>query len=337
MLKELSELIGVSGGERKVREFIRNTIQNDVSEIIEDPYGNLIVRKGKETTPKILLAAHMDEVGFMISGIEDKGLLRFKAIGMSSRVLLAKRILIGKNGIPGVIGHKPVHLTKKEEMKKLPEIKDLFIDIGVGSKEEAKKLVQIGDYATFDTKFSESGDIIFGKALDDRIGCYMLIQLIKHTDLPIYCAFTVQEETGLRTARIVAYRISPQIAIAVDTTASGEWPIEKDIPKYPEIGKGCVITITDRSIICDKKLVSLLEETAKKNNIPYQFKRPMIGGTDAGPIHITREGIRTAVIQTPARYIHSPLSIASKKDIEAGIKLLTVSIQKILKEEALWS
>ena len=165
----------------------------------------------------------------------------------------------------------------------------------------------------------------------------MLIQLIKHTDLPIYCAFTVQEETGLRTARIVAYRISPQIAIAVDTTASGEWPIEKDIPKYPEIGKGCVITITDRSIICDKKLVSLLEETAKKNNIPYQFKRPMIGGTDAGPIHITREGIRTAVIQTPARYIHSPLSIASKKDIEAGIKLLTVSIQKILKEEALWS
>jgi endoglucanase len=147
----------------------------------------------------------------------------------------------------------------------------------------------------------------------------------------------VQEEAGLRGAKIVGYRVSPHIAIAIDTTASGEWPMEKDTPLYPEIGKGAVISVADRSLICDKKLVSLLEKTAHMNNIPCQFKRPMIGGTDAGAIHTSKAGVRAAVVQTPARYIHSPLSIASKKDIEAGTELLTASIRRILKEKTLWS
>lgn len=337
MLKALSEFIGVSGGEYKVREFIKNKIQNDVSEIVEDPYGNLIVKKGEETVPKIMLAAHMDEVGFIITGIGKKGLLKFKTIGINPQVLPAKSVLIGRDMIPGVIGHKPLHQAKEEEKGKIPDIKNLFIDVGASSKEEANKLIQIGELGTFDTKFCEYDDIVCGKAFDNRIGCYILIQLIKNTDFPIYYAFTTQEELGLRGARIVAYRVSPQIAIAVDTTTSGEWPADKDIAQYPEIGKGPVITIADRSIICDKKLVSLLEAAAQENDIPYQFKKPMIGGTDAGSIHLTKEGIRTAVVQTSARYIHSPLSIASKKDIEAGIKLLTNSIQKILKEETLWS
>lgn len=337
MLKALSELYGVSGGEGAVREFIKDLVQHDVSQSFEDPYGNLIIRKGREARPRILLAAHMDEVGFIITGIDKNGLLRFKTIGIIPHVLLAKRVVVGKKEIPGVIGHKPVHQAKEDEMKKVPDTKSLFIDIGAPSKEEAEKLVEVGELGTFATKFSEVGDSIYGKAFDNRIGCYMLVELIRNTDLPIYGAFTVQEEAGLRGAKIVGYRVSPHIALAIDTTASGEWPAEKDIPLYPEIGKGTVISIADRSLICDRGLVSLLEETAQKNNIPYQFKRPMIGGTDAGAIHTSRQGVRAAVIQTPARYIHSPISIASKKDINAGIQLLADSIQRILKEKTLWS
>lgn len=337
MLKELSEMIGVSGGEGKVREFIKSKIKREVSEIIEDPYGNLIVKKRKNNVPRIMLAAHMDEVGIMITGIEKEGLLRFKTIGIPARVLLAKRVVIGRNKICGVIGHKPIHLTMAKDIKKIPEIKDLFIDIGTISKKAANEAVEIGDCATFDTEFNEREDIIYGKAFDNRIGCYILIQLIKNTDLPIYYAFTVQEEAGLRGARIAAYRVSPQIAIAVDTTASAEWPIEKDLSQSPQIGKGPVITIADRSIICDTKLVSLLVETAKKNGIIHQFKKPMVGGTDAGPIHLTKEGIRAAVMSIAARYIHSPLSIASRKDIEAGIELLQLSIQGVLMKKELWN
>jgi endoglucanase len=224
-----------------------------------------------------------------------------------------------------------------KDTKKIPEIKDLFIDIGTTTKKAANEVIEIGDCGTFDTEFNEREDIIYGKAFDNRIGCYILIQLIKNTDLPIYYAFTVQEEAGLRGARIAAYRVSPQIAIAVDTTASAEWPIEKDLSQSPQIGKGPVITIADRSIICDTKLVSLLVETAKKNGISHQFKKPMVGGTDAGPIHLTKEGIRTAVMSIAARYIHSPLSIASRKDIEAGIELLQLSVQGVLRKKELWN
>jgi putative aminopeptidase FrvX len=337
MLKELSEMVGVSGGETEVREFIKRQIKRSVSEIFEDTYGNLIVKRGKKTLPNIMLAAHMDEVGMVITGIEKDGLLRFKTIGIPSRVLLAKRVLIGEKKICGIIGHKPIHLTRDEDRGKLPEIKDLFIDIGAKKNIVARTLITIGDVGTFDTAFREQNGIIFGKALDNRIGCYILIKLIQQTDLPIYYAFTVQEEAGLRGARIAGYRVSPHIAFAVDTTASAEWPLDKDLSQSPQIGKGPVITIADRSVICDTRLVSLLVDTAHENKIKYQFKQPMVGGTDAGPMHLAREGARSAVMSIPARYIHSPLSIASRADIENGITLLACSIQKILKNGDIWN
>jgi endoglucanase len=337
MLRELSEYLGVSGGEQSIREFIKKQIKNDVDEMIEDAYGNLIVRKGRVTSLRILLTAHMDEVGFIIVGIEKSGLLRFATIGIAPQVLYAKRVVIGKKAVPGVIGHKPVHQAKDEEMAKLSETKDLFIDIGVTSKEEAQKHVGVGELGTFCTEFREVGDTIFGKAFDDRIGCYMLMQVLKKTDVPVFCAFTVQEEAGLRGARIAAYRVNPHVAIAVDATASGEWPDERDVALYPVIGRGPVLTIADRSLICDKELVMLLERTAQKHSIPYQFKKPMIGGTDAGAIHLTRQGVRAVAMQTPARYIHSPLAIARKKDINAGIKLLINSLKEIAQEETPWS
>jgi putative aminopeptidase FrvX len=337
MLKELSELHGVSGDEHLVSDYIKNAISGHVAEITEDDYGNLIVRKGNPARPRIMLAAHMDEVGFMITGIEKTGLLKFKTIGLSPQVVPGKRVIIGKNKVPGVIGNKPIHHSKKEDLEKIQEIKTLSIDIGADSKETALKIVEIGELGTFDTDFREQDDVIYGKAFDNRLGCFMLVQMILRTDLPIYCVFTVQEEAGLRGARIAAYRVSPDLGIAVDTTSSGEWPSDKDVPLYPELGKGPAVTITDSSLICDRNLVRLIEKTADDHNLPYQIKRPMIGGTDAGPIHLTREGIPSAVVAVPARYIHSPLSIASKKDVDTGIMLLSLSVENMLKEYAVKS
>jgi putative aminopeptidase FrvX len=335
MLIELCEMSGVSGDESQVRDFIKKKIKKKVDELIEDPYGNLIARKGNPQGPRVMLAAHMDEVGLMITGIGKNGLLKFHAIGIMPHVLLAKRVLIGEKRVCGVIGHKPVHLTKDEEMKKIPDTKGLFIDIGVTSKEAASKVVTVGDYATFDTGFRENGDMISGKAFDNRIGCYILLRLIE-SDLPLYYAFTVQEEVGLRGAQIAAYRMKPDIAFAIDTTSSGEWPEDKDVPQYPVIGRGPTITVADRRVICDPKTVQLLRETAEAERIPYQIKRPMVGGTDAGTMHLVREGVRTAVVAVPARYIHSPMAIASRKDISGAIRLIDCSIRKIMRKGKTW-
>jgi endoglucanase len=326
---------GVSGDEGQVRHYLKKKIEKKVDEIIEDPYGNLIARKGSAKRLRIMLAAHMDEVGLMITGIEKNGLLKFHAIGIMPHVLLAKRVSIGKNRVCGVIGHKPVHLTKDEETKKIPDAKGLFIDIGVKSREMASKIATVGDYATFDTEFRENGDIISGKAFDNRIGCYILLRLIE-SDLPLYYAFTVQEEVGLRGAQIAAYRMKPDIAFAIDTTSSGEWPEDKDVPQYPVIGKGPTITVADRRVICDPEIVQSIRETAEAQSIPYQIKRPMVGGTDAGTMHLAREGVRSAVVAVAARYIHSPLAVASKKDISAAIRLVDCSIRKILRKGKTW-
>jgi putative aminopeptidase FrvX len=328
---------GVSGDEVIVRDYLKKKVANHVAEMVEDPYGNLIVRVGKQRKPKIMLAAHMDEVGLVITGIEKSGLLRFRAIGIMTNVLQAKKVLIGKNRICGVIGHKPIHLAEKEEMKKMPKMKDLFIDIGANSKEQVARFVQVGDCATFDTTFRENGEYITGKAFDNRIGCYLLLRLIFDTDLPLYYAFTVQEEVGLRGAKIAAYRVKPDIALAIDTTSSGEWPTDKDSPQYPILGKGPAITVADLSVICDQKLVRILQDTAKREKIACQIKRPMVGGTDAGTMHLVGTGIRAAVLAVPARYIHSPMAIASKKDISAATELLDYSIQRILRRRKLWA
>jgi endoglucanase len=330
MLKELSETMGVSSQEDQIRDYIRQTVQNHVQEIIEDPYGNLIVRKGVAVKPRLLLAAHMDEVGFMVMSIEKNGLLKFKSIGVGVQTLIAKRVIIGKNRVPGVIGNKPPHLATSEELKKWPENKDLFIDIGATTRDEALKSVAIGDAGTFDTAYRENGDIMYGKAFDNRLGCYLLIQLLKEHDLPGYYAFTVQEEMGLRGARIAGYRVAPDMALAIDTTGSAEWPTEKDEPEYPVLGGGPVITVSDQSIICDRRLTDLLKDTAQARGLPFQVKKPGIGGTDAGPIHLVKTGVPTAVLSLPARYIHSPLAIASRKDLAAGIELLARTVEKIL-------
>lgn len=329
MIRELSDLLGVSSQEDEIREFIKEKVRSEVQETIEDAYGNMICRVGEPATPRIMLAAHMDEVGFMVTGIGKNGLLRFKPIGLGVHTLLGKPVIIGRKRVPGVIGCKPIHLAQEEELKKLPEPKTLFIDIGASTREEAEKSVAIGDCGTFDTAFRSDGDILFGKAFDNRIGCYMLMELIRQHRLAAYYAFTVQEEMGLRGARIVGHRVSPDVALAVDTTGSAEWPSDKDVSRTPRIGAGPVLTVADLSIICDRKLVAVLEQTAKSNGIPYQFKKPGIGGTDAGQIHLAKSGVPTAVVSVCARYIHSPMSIISAGDIRACIRLLSLALPAI--------
>jgi endoglucanase len=336
MLQELSELPGVSGDESRVRAFVQGKLPRSGAEILTDVYGNLIVNAAANRKPRVMVAAHMDEVGLMVSGITKEGLLKFKAIGMGPNVLMAKRVLVGNEKIVGVIGHAPIHLTKREDREKIPEIDSLFIDIGASSKERAAEMVRVGDYAVFDTRYKENGDTIQGKAFDDRVGCYVLLQLLLETDLPVCYAFTVQEEVGLRGAQIAAHRVKPDVAIAVDTTSSGEWPEDRDLPQYPVMGAGPVITIVDRSVICDQRVVSLFRQTAEERGIPYQLKRPMIGGTDAGPMHLSGAGVRAGVISVAARYIHSPLSFASKEDIGRTVQLIRQGLERIMKEGKQW-
>ncbi|MFB5067537.1 MAG: M42 family metallopeptidase [Candidatus Wallacebacter cryptica] len=336
LLKRLTEACGGPGQEHEVRDLIRKEVTGIVDEIKTDALGNLItVKNGVKQGPKVMLAAHMDEVALMILSIENAGLLKFNPIGgIDPRVLVAKTVVIGKNRIAGVIGSKPIHLQRPDERNKALSIDELYIDIGATKKEEAERLVSIGDLAYFTTKYAEMGpDKIKAKALDDRIGCAMLIDLLKDSyEFPLYGVFTVQEEVGLRGAGTAAYQVEPDIALVLEgTTAS-------DVPEIPEhkhatsVGKGPSLTVMDSSVIPDPRLVAKLIKLAEKHNIPVQYRRHTAGGTDAGKIQQSRTGVRTAVIALPCRYIHSPAAICSKSDYENAVKLVKAFLRSIEEE-----
>ncbi|MDQ7779904.1 MAG: M42 family metallopeptidase [Planctomycetota bacterium] len=334
LLRQLSETHGVAGNEKAVRDLIWSEIKTRVDSKEVDAMGNLIVtKKGRKSRPRIMLAAHMDEVGLMVVNIDKQGMLKFRAVGgLDERALLSKHVLVGKDKTPGVIGAKPVHLIwrREEEMKRPPKTDELHIDIGASSKEDAEKQVKIGDYAMFDTEYASLGPTIKGKAFDDRIGCALLVELLKKPlPVTVHAAFTVQEEVGLRGARIAAFRIEPDIAIVLEGTAAGDFPEKRDLSKAAMIGKGPVITIMDRTVICDRKLVDLAIACAKKARIPFQLKRPGVGGTDAGRIHMTKAGSRTLVISVACRYVHSPASIASKADIRNAGRLVSAVLKAL--------
>ena len=336
-LKELSEAFGVSGCEDEVREVIIEAIKEHVDDYHVDSLGNLIaVKKSHRPSaishlPKVMLAAHMDEVGLMITHIEKDGSLRFRPVGgIDDRILLSKAVLIGKDRIPGVIGVKPIHLLKEKEREKVVKVEEMAIDIGASSREEAEKLVKLGDYAAFATKFVELGNTVKGKAFDDRAGCAVLIELLRE-DYPfdLYAAFTVQEEVGLRGARVAAYAIEPDIAFVLEGTVCDDLPKKRDVSPTTRLGGGPAITLMDRTFIADRRLVNLLVETAEENNIPYQFKQPVVGGTDAGAIHLTKEGVPSAVVAVPCRYIHSPACLLSLSDFENTVKLMKAALGKV--------
>jgi len=338
LLEKLSSARGVSGNETEVREILIDAVKDRVDTWRVDTMGNLITlkkaRASRAVKLKVMVAAHMDEVGLLIVHHEANGLLRFRKVGgIDDRVLLSKVVLIGKDKIPGVVGNKPVHLTKAKERDQVIECDAMTIDIGAKTKEEAQLAVKIGDYATFATEFAEIGDGLFrGKALDDRAGCAALVEILKR-DFPfdLYGVFSAQEEVGSRGAHVAAYAIEPNYAFALESTVCDDSPKTKDVSPVTRIGAGPAITFMDRGLIADRRLVDLLVETAKENRIPYQFKRTTAGGTDVGQIHIAKEGAPSVAVAVPTRYIHSPVSLLSKQDFENTIALMTKALPKLAK------
>ncbi len=323
LLESLCNASGVSGNEGEVRNIIISQIKPYCDDIFVDSIGNVIaLKKGKDHSKKVMIAAHMDEVGFIVSGITDKGYLEFKKVGgIDTRVIISKNVLVGDKKIPGVIGMKAIHLQSKSEREEVPKVKSLFIDIGAKDKEDAEKYVNLGDYVTFATKYQEIGeDLIKAKALDDRVGCFVMTKLIKEPQkYDTYFCFTTQEEVGLRGARVSAYRINPDIALVLESTTCADVHNVPDHRTVTRMGEGVAISFMDSSTIVKKEYVEFLERISK--GIPAQLKKMTSGGNDAGAIHLTGEGIKTASLSIPARYIHSPVSVASKKDIDAMEKL----------------
>ncbi|MCB0211170.1 MAG: M20/M25/M40 family metallo-hydrolase [Anaerolineae bacterium] len=346
ILETLSNAFGVSSVENDVRKIIVDAVKDRADSWRVDTMGNLFVTRNHrletEAPPlKVMIAAHMDEVGFMISEIKSNGLLKFNAVGgFDQRVLLGKAVVVGQDRVPGVISLKPVHLLKRSERDKVGSIDSMSIDIGATGDSNGK--VKAGDFATFATQFAYLGNhpgepspdkgLVKGKAFDDRAGCAVLIELLKG-DYPvdIVGVFTVQEEIGLRGARVAAYAVDPDVAFVLECTAADDLPRldETADEGFPRLGDGPAITVMDRSFIADRRLVDHLIATAQAEALPYQFKRPGIGGTDAGAVHQTREGVSSVVVSVPARYIHAPAAVLDLTDFWNTVKLLTAALKKL--------
>ncbi|MDD3626059.1 MAG: M42 family metallopeptidase [bacterium] len=339
LLKELSNLPGPSGYEKVIRDYLKKTLKPIADEIYSDILGNLIClkRSSKSTKHKILISSHMDEVGFLISDISKDGLVRVRPLGgIDPRVVLSKRIYFPEHKIFGVIGNIPIHLQKDSDLERVPDWESIHVDIGAENEKDAKKYLKVGDYGVFDTQFKEIDGTVMGKAFDDRIGCYIITELLKNRyDFDLYAVFSTQEESGLRGIRTAVDSVKPELGFNLECTTAGDLPREKDISPSTELGKGPAITIMDRTSISSPKLLRYLTETAGKNKIPYQFKRSQTGGTDAGYINTYGSGVCCVTVSVPARYIHSPVSIAKKSDIAYTIKLIDSALKNLTKNKIL--
>jgi putative aminopeptidase FrvX len=326
-IKELSMLNGISGREDKIRKYIIDEIKDFADSYEIDPLGNLIVFKKGKNKPKntVMLDAHMDEVGMMITYINDDGTLEFECVGgIDSRVMYGRAVYVGDEKINGVIGVKPIHMLSNSEKLSMPS--DMYIDIGAENKEDTQKLVKLGDSACFNSEFVEFGDgFIKGKALDDRAGCAVLIDLIK-SELPydLYFNFAVGEEVGLGLAGTAAYNVKPDYAVVVETTTAADLADVPDSKKVCRLGDGAVISFMDRRTIYPKELFDKAFELAEKNDVKVQVKSAVAGGNNAGIIHKTAGGVRTLTVSMPCRYLHSPSCVLKLEDIEASEKIIAL-------------
>ncbi|MBR5561928.1 MAG: M42 family metallopeptidase [Clostridia bacterium] len=335
MIKELCTLSGISGRENVVRDYIIEKIK-DYAEYSIDPLGNLIVfKKGKNPAKnKVMLDAHMDEVGMMITAITSEGFLRFvKVGGIDSRVMLGRTVKVGDKGISGVVGIKPVHLVEKGQDADIPKADDLYIDIGAKSKEEAAEYIRLGDAAWFDSDFVEFGDgFIKAKALDDRAGCAILIELIRsELEYDTWFSFSVQEEIGTRGAQTSAFTIAPDYAIAVETTTAADISGVKDDKRVCICGEGGAVSFMDRRTIYSRELFDKAFEVAKERNIRCQPKTVVAGGNNAGAIHKSRGGVKTLTVSVPCRYLHSPGCVIKYSDAVESLKLIGAMAEEFAK------
>ncbi|NLJ58797.1 MAG: M42 family metallopeptidase [Tissierellia bacterium] len=323
-LKELTELSGVAGCEYEVRDYIKSKLREIGCEFYVDKLGNVIAHNKGRKNKTIMVAAHMDEVGLIVKHIDSDGFIKFDAVGgIDQRVLNSKAVLIGENKIAGVIGSKAVHLMTQEERGKSLPIDKLYIDIGSTSKEETEKLVSVGDYVSFKSDYVEFGNnLIKAKALDDRAGCSVILELLSmKLDADFYGVFTVMEEVGLRGAVTAAYQLEPDFGLVLEGTVCADMPEVEDHNKSTIIGKGAALSLMDNTTVYDIDIVRNIAKIAEEKNIQYQYRTSSAGGNDAGVIHKSKEGAKVMSISVPCRYIHSPVSVASKDDYNNVVKL----------------
>lgn len=333
-LKELCLLNGISGDESCVREYIIEKIR-DKCDYSVDNLGNITAfRKGKKTPEKkLMIAAHMDEVGLIVTSVRSDGTLTFETVGgIDSAVIIGKRVKIGKNGLSGVVGSKAIHKLSAEEREKAPKISDLYIDFGAADKAEAEKYVSAGECVYFDSEFMEFGNNrIKSKAIDDRSGCALMLRLIEEEpEYDTFFVFNVQEEIGLRGSTVSAFSLQPDIAIVLEATTAADIDGADGAAKVCTINGGPVVSFMDRSTMYDKELYKTAFETAKENEIKCQTKSMIAGGNDSGAIHISGKGVRTIAVSLPCRYLHSPSCVISKQDFDDAYRLVKLMMKRVL-------
>jgi putative aminopeptidase FrvX len=334
LLKKLCEAHGVPGREEAVRELVISELRGICDEIRTDALGNVIaLKKGSGRGPKVMLAAHMDEIGFLVSHIDEKsGFLRIDPVGgFDPRVLMAQRVIVHteKGDLIGIIGSKPPHILTEEERKKPLELKDLFIDLGLPA-DEVKKRVSIGDFVTLQQDFAEVGNLVSCKALDDRVGVYVMIEAVRRTKkhvCDIYAVATTQEEVGVRGARVSSFNVAPDIGVALDVTVASDVPGVGEHEQVTKLGAGVAIKIKDSLSISNPKLVRTMRQIAEQKKIKYQLEILPRGGTDAGAIQMTREGVAAITLSIPTRYCIRSSRLPIKDDIQAAIDLLAAFLE----------
>ena len=344
LLADICERPGVPGFEQPVRELILKSIKGLADEVTVDSLGNILaIQRGKDSSKKVMVPAHMDEIGFIVTHIDNDGFVRFHTLGgFDPKTLTSQRVLIhGKNKmLLGVMGSKPIHVMTAEERAKTPQIQDYFIDLGL-KKEEVVKHIAVGDSITRERALVEMGDCVNCKSLDNRVAVFILIETLrklKGKKLPydFYGVFTVQEEVGLRGATTAAHYLDPDFGICLDTTIAFDVPGNRDFDKITKLGDGTAIKIMDGSVICDYRMVEYMKGVASKNNIKHQMEILTAGGTDTGAIQrMAKNGAICGAVSIPTRHIHQTIETCHKGDIQLSIDLLALCIEGLDKFD--WS
>jgi endoglucanase len=337
LLKQLTEAVGVSSVEKEVRLLIRDLIAENVDEWRVDTMGNLIaLKRGTgQFDLRVLIDAHMDEVGLMVTEIDSSGMLKFEGVGgFDDRALLGKVVQVGRKKLTGVIGARPIHLLKRTQYNAIVKRDAMRIDIGARNKENASGKVKIGDVAAFVTEYEELGPTAIGKAFDNRAGCAALIELLRADPYPfdLVTAFTVQEEVGLRGAEVVAYGEKPDAALVLECTPAYDLPTKNDVSPNVVLGLGPSIYVMDRGTIQDPRLVSHITRTAAERDIPFQIRQPGGGGTNTAVIQRLHGGIPAATIAVPGRYAHTPAMMINLDDYANVVKLAEATLRTLTPE-----
>jgi len=337
LLETTCKIPGPAGFEHQIREFIKTQIKDHVDEFYTDHIGNLVVVKKSRRFPnqkRVMVAAHMDEIGFIITHIDDNGFLKFHTLGgFDPKTLTAQRVIVhGKKDLIGVMGSKPIHIMPQEERNKMPKISEFYIDLG-RDKEEVDKLVQIGDYVTREREFVVMGSCVNCKSIDNRVSVFILMETLRNLKDPafdVYGVFTVQEEVGLRGANVAAQHVEPDFGLALDTTIAYDVPGAQPHEKITSLGKGPAIKIMDASVICDTRMVSFLKNTADRHGISWQPEILTAGGTDTAGVQTRgKHGSIAGAISIPTRNLHQVIEMAHSYDIEKSIELLGYSLTEM--------